>query len=158
MNLKPRFETSNNILLAGLGRRHKYQDGNANIPAQWDDFVKFLPIKNQILDDAYGVLNFGQTEFGDFEYICAVEVSNYSQTPPELKKLNIKINRYAVFEFNGDFKNLSDAWNFAWNEWLPKSLYSKDEDAQEFEKYIDGTNLNKTPKCELWLPIARKNP
>ena len=156
MDLKPRFETSNEMYMAGIRRHHLYFEAPTDIPEQWDEFTKFLPLDAQIGAETYGIMCGDQPEFQQFEYMVAVEVRDEAQYP-ELNSLIVPVARYAVFTIKGDIENLRTAWQYIYQEWLPQSGYDDNEEAPAFEKYgKDFDETTNTGTFEIWIPIDKK--
>src|SRR5262249_36029119 len=92
----PRFEERPAMLLAGLSARFDCES-SSGIPAQWQKFVPHIgTIPGQIGGAAYGV-RYNSDEEGTFDYLCAVQASDFSQLPPDWARLRVAARRYAVF-------------------------------------------------------------
>jgi AraC family transcriptional regulator len=111
-------------------------------------------IPGQIGRTAYGVCC-NSDEEGNFDYICGVEVSDFSELPPELARLRIPARRYAVFTHRDHISTIRRTVNTIWNKWLPESGYEV-ADAPDFERY--GPEFNPetgTGGVEIWIPLAK---
>jgi AraC family transcriptional regulator len=129
----PRFESLKTLLIAGLGERYN-SETSANIPAQWQRFTPHLGhIPGQVGRTAYGVLCNGD-DAGNTEYICGVEVSDFSRVPAELSRLRIPEQRYVVFTHRDHIATIRRTWFTIWNKWLPASGHQVAE-GPEFERY-----------------------
>jgi AraC family transcriptional regulator len=150
----PRFENSKTLLIAGLSERYD-GDSSKAIPAQWQRFMPYIGnIPGQIGRTAYGVCC-NSDEEGNFDYICGVEVSDFSELPPELARLRIPARRYAVFTHRDHISTIRRTVNTIWNKWLPESGYEV-ADAPDFERY--GAEFNPetgTGGVEIWIPLAK---
>ncbi len=150
----PRFENSKTLLIAGLSERYD-GDSSKAIPAQWQRFMPYIGnIPGQIGRTAYGVCC-NSDEEGNFDYICGVEVSDFSELPPELARLRIPARRYAVFTHRDHISTIRRTVNTIWNKWLPESGYEV-ADAPDFERY--GPEFNPetgTGGVEIWIPLAK---
>src|SRR5579871_2852953 len=92
----PRFEDGRAFLVAGLSERYTCDSSKA-IPSQWQRFgAWFGRVPGQVGNVAYGV-NYNADDAGNFDYMCGVEVSDFSAMPPELSHVRIAPQRYAVF-------------------------------------------------------------
>jgi len=92
----PRFVNGRTLLIAGLSERYTAET-SAGIPAQSQRFSPYLGnIPGQAGRTAYGVIC-NTDDAGNTEYICGVEVSDFSRVSPELSRLRIPEQRYAVF-------------------------------------------------------------
>jgi AraC family transcriptional regulator len=150
----PRFENGKTLLIAGLSERYDCDSSKA-IPAQWQRFMPYIGnIPGQIGRTAYGVCC-NSDEEGNFDYICGVEVSDFSELPPELARLRIPARRYAVFTHRDHISTIRRTVNTIWNKWLPESGYEV-ADAPDFERY--GAEFNPetgTGGVEIWIPLAK---
>jgi len=150
----PRFENGKTQLIAGLSERYD-GDSSKAIPAQWQRFMPYIGnIPGQIGRTAYGVCC-NSDEEGNFDYICGVEVADFSELPPELARLRIAARRYAVFTHRDHISTIRRTVNTIWNKWLPESGYEV-ADAPDFERY--GPEFNPetgTGGVEIWIPLAK---
>jgi AraC family transcriptional regulator len=148
----PRFETSQPLLIAGLGERYTWESGAA-IPGQWQRFQQAEPdIPGRVGRVAYGVCCNGD-DAGNFDYIAGVEVSNFSDLPREFAKVRIPEQRYAVFSHKDHISTIRRTVNTIWNAWLPASGL-KAADAPNFERY--GENFDPVTGnggLEIWVPV-----
>jgi len=150
----PRFEIRKTLLIAGLSERYN-SETCAGIPAQWQRFAPHLGhIPGQVGRTAYGVIC-NSDDAGNTEYICAVEVSDFSRVPVELSRLRIPEQRYAVFTHCDHIAAIRRTWFTIWNKWLPESGYQAAE-GPEFERY--GKEFDPRTGAgglQIWVPIKR---
>lgn len=148
----PRFENGKALLIAGLGERYTCES-SAAIPAQWQRFVPHLGnIPGQVGRAAYGV-NYNGDDAGTFDYLCGVEVTDFSRLPAHLSRVRIPPHRYAVFFHRDHISAIRRTWNTIWTQWLPESGH-KAADAPLFERY--GENFDGASGMggvEIWVPI-----
>ncbi|MDB5888039.1 MAG: AraC family transcriptional regulator [Rhodocyclales bacterium] len=149
----PRFENRKSLLVAGLSERYD-QASSAGIPAQWQRFMPYFEsgIPGQVGRDAYGV-TFNFDDNGNFDYLCGVELADFSGLPAALSRLRIGEQRYLVFWHRGHISTIRRTWNSIWNKWLPESGHAA-ADAPNLEHY--GENFDPhagTGGVELWVPI-----
>jgi AraC family transcriptional regulator len=149
---EPRFETRKAFLVAGLSVRYDYETCGAGIPAQWQRFAPHLGnVPGQVVSDAYGV-RYNSDDSG-LDYLCGVEVGEFSKLPPELSRVRVPANRYAVFTHRGHISAIRSTWATIWNKWLPKSGHQL-ADAPDFERYdsrFDPRSGN--GEVEIWVPL-----
>jgi AraC family transcriptional regulator len=148
----PRFENGELLLIAGLGGRYTCE-ASAGIPSQWQRFLPHLgQVPGQVGRKAYGVCC-NSDDAGNFDYVCGVEVKNFSRLPADWSHVRIPEQRYAVFSQRDHISAIRSAWNTIWNNWLPESGYEV-VDAPNFERYGDdfdsATGLG---GLEIWIPI-----
>jgi len=148
----PRFENFKTLLIAGLSERYT-SETCANIPAQWQRFAPHLGhIPGQVGHTAYGVIC-NSDDAGNTEYICGVEVSDFSRLPAEFSRLRIPEQRYAVFAHRDHIAAIRCTWFTIWNKWLPESGHDVAE-APEFERYGEQFDPRTgTGGLEIWIPI-----
>jgi AraC family transcriptional regulator len=149
---EPRFESRKAFLAAGLSARYDYESCGGGIPAQWQRFAPYIGnVPGQIGTHAYGV-RYNSDDNG-LDYLCAVEVSEFSQLPEEFSRVRVPANRYAVFTHRGHIAAIRSTWHTIWNKWLPKSGHQL-ADAPDFERYgpeFDARSGN--GDVEIWVPV-----
>jgi AraC family transcriptional regulator len=151
---EPRFENLKTLLIGGLSERYN-SETSAGIPAQWQRFVPHLGhIPGQVGWTTYGVVC-QSDDAGNMEYICGVEVSDFSKLPPELRGLRIPEQRYAVFTHRDHVSTVRRTWYTIWNKWLPESGHQAAE-GPEFERYGKGFDPRSgNGGFEIWIPIKK---
>jgi len=149
---EPRFETRKAFLVAGLSARYDYESCGGGIPAQWQRFGPYIgSVAGQVGSDAYGV-RYNSDDNG-LDYLCGVEVGEFSQLPPELSRVRVPANRYAVFTHRGHISAIRSTWATIWNTWLANSGHQL-ADAPDFERYdsrFDPRSGN--GEVEIWVPL-----
>lgn len=148
----PRFEDGKPLLIAGLCECYTCETSKG-IPAQWQRFgPHFGHVPGQIGRVGYGVCCNADEE-GNFDYVCGVEVSDFSELPSEFARLRIPRQRYAVFRHRGHISTIRRTINTIWNRWLPESGREV-ADAPDFERYgEDFDPKSGTGTVEIWIPI-----
>jgi AraC family transcriptional regulator len=148
----PRFADGKAMLIAGLRTRYT-QETVAGIPAQWQRFQPYLGnVPGQVGNVAYGVCCNGDDD-GNVDYLCGVEVAGFSELPPELDRLRIAAQRYAVFRHAEHISTIRRTWFTIMNAWLPKSGHAL-ADAPEFERYDESFDpATGQGGLEIWIPI-----
>ena len=151
----PRFENGRLILITGLQQHHTQKSAAAGIPAQWTKFMQTVSdLPERVGTTSYGVvINATPTAM---DYVCGVEVSNFSNVTSEYARLNLPSARYAVFSIKEHISAIQSAWASVWNTWFPTSNYAV-TNGPLFEKYDERFN----PKTglggyELWVPVVEK--
>ena len=92
----PRIVEGKALLIAGLNVRNGCAN-RANIPGQWQSFAPRIGhIPGQIGRTAYGIV-YNNDEEGNHDYICGVEVSDFSNLPADLDRLRVPSQKYVVF-------------------------------------------------------------
>lgn len=148
----PRFEDGRAMLIAGLGERYTFET-NKGIPFQWQRFSPYIGnVPGQVGRTTYGLCcnTDGQ---GHFDYVCGVEVSSFADLPPELQRVRVPAQRYAVFAYQGHVSGLRAVAYTIWNKYLPNSNLEI-ADAPDFERY--GNDIDYTTgmgKFEVWVPV-----
>ena len=148
----PRLVNGKRLLIAGIGERYSCET-SAAIPSQWQGFLPHLgQIPGQLGGTAYGV-RCNSDDAGNFDYVCGVEVMDFSRLPASWSRVRIPEQRYAVFSQPGHISTIRSVWNSIWNKWLAESEYEV-ADAPDFERY--GENFNSVTGMggfEIWVPI-----
>jgi AraC family transcriptional regulator len=147
----PRFATAGAMLIAGFSQRYDCDSSKA-IPAQWQRFSPYLGnIPGQVGGIAYGVCCNGDDE-ANFDCICGIEVTDFSQLPVEFARLRLSAQRYAVFPHRDHVSTIRRTVNSIWSKWLPESKLEA-LDAPNFERYgpeFDPHSGN--GGLEIWIP------
>jgi AraC family transcriptional regulator len=153
---QPRFEELGPLRLAGLGE--SYNDSTStNIPALWQRFEPHIgKISGQVGTVTYGAV-YPETQQGNFVYVCAVEVSDFSHLPVDFKQLSLSRQKYAVFDHAGYLSTLRDTWSHIFTKWLPSSGF-KIAASPRLERYTANFNASKHGGLEIWIPITEKSP
>jgi AraC family transcriptional regulator len=150
----PHFVTSKAILLVGMSERYDC-NSSAGIPAQWQKFLPHFPnVPGQINRKAYGV-NYNFDELGNFDYLCGVEVADFTRVPAGWTHVRIPENRYAVFTHADHISTIRRTWSAIWNSWFPSSGHQV-ADAPHFELYNENFNSQTgTGGVEIWVPVRQ---
>jgi AraC family transcriptional regulator len=148
----PRIVEGKAMLIAGLNARNGCAN-RANIPSQWQSFAPRIGhIPGQVSRVAYGVLHNGDEE-GNQDYLCGVEVHDFSKLSADLDRLRVPPQKYAVFQHAGHISGIGSTWNTVWRQALPKSGLEV-VDAPAFERYgEDFDGRAGTGGVELWIPV-----
>jgi AraC family transcriptional regulator len=147
----PRFVDAKALLIAGLGQRYEYENMDA-IPAMWERFQPYIGhIPGEVRGAAYGVI--ANSDDKGFDYVCGVEVTDFSDIEPALTKLRLPPQKYAVFVHRGHIASMRNTMHAIWRDWLPKSGHVA-ADAPSLERY--GREFDPHSGLgglELWLPV-----
>ena len=148
----PRFEDGKPLLIAGLSERYTCES-SAAIPSQWQRFNEYFgKVPSQVGNVAYGVC-YNADDAGNMDYLCGVEVSDFSALPGEFSRLRVAAQRYAVFSHREHVSTVRRTWNTIWNKWLPGSGHVP-ADAPNFERYDKKFDpVNGMGGLEIWLPL-----
>ena len=153
--LEARFEKGRVLLISGIGSR--YHCGRTeSIAAQWQGFVPHIGnIPGQLGGNAYGVM-YNFDEDGNFDYICGVEVKDFSQGFPGWTRVRIPAQDYAVFTHSDHISAIRSTWTTIWNQWLPDSGRVV-KDAPTFEVYGEKfDSVTGRGPVEIWLPLKKE--
>lgn len=148
----PRFEDGRPLLIAGLSERYNCESSRA-IPAQWQRFgPHFGHVPGQVGDTAYGVCC-NSDEAGNFDYLCGVEVRDFTDLPADFARLRVPAQRYAVFPHRAHISTIRRTFSTIFNRWLPESGYEA-ADAPEFERYgKEFDPVTGLGGLEVWIPL-----
>ena len=147
----PRLERRPALLIAGLSER--YEGSNAGMAAQWSRLTPWLGhIPGQVGQAAYGVCYNGDGE-GGIDYLCGVEVSDFSGLPPELDRLRVAEQAYALFTHAGHISTIQHTWAAIFSQWPPQSGRVR-ADAPEIEYYDQRFDPRSGDGgLEIWIPL-----
>lgn len=149
---RPRFVTSTSMLLAGLSARYNCAS-SAGIPGQWQRLHPFIGnVREQVGDVAYGA-SYNFDDDGNFDYLCGVEVTSFSDLPAEFATLRVPAQAYAVFHQPAHITTIRQTCATIWSKWLPQSGREV-ADAPLLERYgpeFDAVTGN--GGFEIWFPV-----
>ena len=149
----PRFEHGRTLLIAGIGERYNC-DSLAGIASQWQRFLPHLGnVPGQLGGRvAYGVIC-NTDEAGNIDYLAGVEVSDFARVGPELSRLRIPEQRYAVFAHRDHVSSIRATMFTIFNQWLPESGHQV-LDAPELERYGEEFDSRSgLGGFEIWIPV-----
>ena len=148
----PRFEEKPPRLIAGLNEKFN-SNTVGGIPALWQRFNAYWGnIPHLVNGAAYGICH-AYDDAGNFDYIAGVEVTEFTDQPPEFFRLRVPAQRYAVFQHGGHVSDIRNVCHTIWNSWLPASgLKAADTPMQErYHARFDP--VSGMGGFEIWLPI-----
>ena len=90
-----------------------------------------------------------------FEYLSGVEVDAFDALPPELGRMRVPAQRYAVFEHHGSNSDIQQTWGRIWQEWVPRSGLTPG-DTPDFERYDARFDPATGEVVEIWFPIQER--
>jgi AraC family transcriptional regulator len=150
----PRYENAKAFCVAGIAERCT-DETSAGIPAQWQRFQPYIGnIPGQVGTVAYGVV-YNSDDEGNVDYLCCVEVADFSQIPSELSHVRIPENRYVVFSHRDHISTIRRTFNTIWSKWFPDSGHEP-ADAPFFERYDERFNpMTGAGGLEIWIPLKK---
>lgn len=153
--LTPKIHDHSALLIAGSNERYNCSE-RAGIPSQWQRFSPYLGnVPSQVGQDAYGVC-YNTDDEANLDYMCGVEVKDFSGVPAELTRLRIPPQRYAVFQHRDHISMIDQTLQAIFSKWLPESEYEI-VDAPLLERYPPTFNgMTGMGGMEIWVPVAEK--
>lgn len=146
------FADGRPLLLAGPRRAHAFGDAPRTIAAQWRDLHALGPIPGRRGTAEYGAICGADPAAQTMEFLCGVEVESFDGLPPEMGRMRVPPQHYAVFIHRGGRATVHETWAAIW-EWLPRSGYVSAQ-TPDFELYGDRWNARTgTGEVEIWLPV-----
>jgi AraC family transcriptional regulator len=158
---KPAFEI--------LGRSRKFHTKNGEnfikIPQFWHEFMETdeYKILCDLTGNKTGVVTGGQmlgvcfggekTNWDPFSYGIGIE-KTAKNSPVKFEVIPVPAAAWAVFDCTLD--NLQDITKRIFSEWFPSTGYEH-APAPEIEVYCPGEFSNTAMKCQIWIPIIKKN-
>ncbi len=148
----PRYVKSGAICIVGLSEPFSWET-SIKIPAQWQRFMPYFSSIDTRAPIPVGVCFLSGDE-GEFEYICAAEVSRFGDHPPELVKREIPATTYAVFEHRVHVSKLGETYKAIWNRILPDIGLSQADSAvlERHNETFDPRTGN--GGLTIWIPLA----
>jgi AraC family transcriptional regulator len=148
----PRFVSGAPMLLVGLSARHSFE-ATQGIPGQWQRFMaSYGEIPDKVSPIPLGVST-NMDDDGNFEYVCAVEVSRVSELPRGFTQLRIPAQHYVVFRHLEHVSSIGATYSAIWNSWLP-AHNRRAADGPSLERHLDTfdpqTGLG---GVEIWIPV-----
>jgi AraC family transcriptional regulator len=148
----PRYVKLGAIRIVGLCEPFSWET-SIRIPAQWQRFMPHFGSIETRAPIPVGVCFLSGDE-GEFEYICAAEVSRFGGHPPELTEREIPAAFYAVFEHRVHVSKLGETYTAIWNRILP-DLGKSQAEAPVIERH----NETFDPRTgngglTIWIPLA----
>jgi len=153
----PRFEDGKALLIAGLGG-HCTPETMSELPAQWQRFAPHIgKIPGQIGRSTFGV-SWCPNDSLDIEYLCGVEVSNFSSLPGEFTIVSIPAQRYAVFAHLGHVSAIRETIGAIGSQWFPESGYEPVARTGEAPDFFELYTEDFDPRTgmggmEIWIPV-----
>jgi predicted transcriptional regulator YdeE len=148
-----RFEHANPMLLAGLRRRHSMATAARGIADQWREFLPIERLPNRIGSVCYGVVC--GSDNASLEYLCGVEVQSFATLPPDVGKIRVPAQHYAIFA-HPDGSPVDSTWR-AIMAWLAAGPYESAH-KPDFERYtrapLSSADL---VGVEIWVGVVRRS-
>lgn len=145
-----RFDSGPGTLLAGVRRHHRMSHAQVSVPEQWTEFRE-LGLNGGRVIGAYCSM----TQDG-FEYMAGREVQRFDKLPPEIGRMRVPAQKYAVFKHEGNVREIGLTWQSIWRDWLPESGY---EDAETPPLEVFGRSFNPDTGeggLEIWFPVHER--
>lgn len=148
----PRVTDLGTLLIAGFGARYS-SETVAGIPAQWQRFAPHIGhIPGQMGNVAYGAIC-NSDDAGNIEYICGVEVSDFSRVHADWSRVRIPPQQYAVFTHCGHISGIRRTWFTIFNQGLRETGLAH-ADGPEFERYDQRFDPKSgMGEVEIWIPV-----
>ena len=150
----PRFVDGKPLLLVGMSE-HYTCESSAGVPAQWQKFLPHFPnVPGQLNRKAYGAM-YNFDDEGNFDYLCGVEVADFSRVPQGGATLRLPAAKYVVFAHSEHISTIRRTWATIWDSWFPASGHEV-ADAPHFELYDENFNSQTgVGGVEIWIPLRR---
>jgi AraC family transcriptional regulator len=152
-----------------LGRSKKFRTVNGEnfikIPQFWHEFMETDEYKTlcdltgkkpgAVTGGAMLGVCFGgeNTNWDPFSYGIGIE-KPVKKSTVKFEVIPVPASTWAVFDCNLD--NLQDVTKRIFSEWFPSTGYEH-APAPEIEVYLPGDFANTAMKCQIWIPVVKKN-
>ena len=113
-----RIEIAGPMHFVGISGRYAFS-AIEGIPAQWQ---RFMPAFRDIPDKCEPIpvgISLAIDQDGDFEYLCAAQVSQPPAALHKFVRLSVPEQRYAVFQHRDHVVTIRSTYAAIWNHWLP---------------------------------------
>ncbi len=148
--MEPKIVTKPAFTVVGMLYHGKNE--NNEIPRLWDEFnPRMQEIKQMVTPPrAYGVCgNPGDDDA--FDYLAGFEVDGIDEIPAGMSSWKVPEQTYAVFPCT--IKSIGEAYQYAFQTWLPKSGYQHVK-GPDFELYDEDFDpKSKDPELTIFIPI-----
>jgi AraC family transcriptional regulator len=152
-----------------LGRSRKFRTVNGEnfikIPQFWQEFMKTdeYKILGDLMENKVGEVTGGamlgvcfggeKTNWDPFSYGIGIEKPAKKSTV-KFEVIPVPAAAWAVFDCTLD--NIQDITKRIFSEWFPSTGYEHAA-APEIEVYLPGKFSDVTMKCQVWIPVVKKN-
>ncbi len=143
--------------LTVVGLRYQGNNKNNEIAEVWTGFNKRQhEIDHTTNDGAFGICSIpaGLPE-GEFEYICALPVSEVDEIPEGMITRSYPAMSVAVFEQRGSYENLRKTYSSIYQKWLPEANLHPLINGFDFEVY-DKEFKNFAPDSVMYIYVPVK--
>jgi AraC family transcriptional regulator len=149
----PRIVQGDELRIVGLSERQPFGEAH-DIPGQWQRFMAIYPqIAHKQQGKPIGVGG-ELTEDGHFHYICAAEVTRFSDAPAPLVEMTIPQHLYAVFRHDGHVAQMGATYRAIWNYDFPSRGLAV-VPAYCIERHLPSFNpATGDGGVEIWIPVA----
>jgi AraC family transcriptional regulator len=123
------------------------------ITSLWQQFASYMDaIPAAKITMPVGVA-YNFMEDGGFDYLAALEVSTFGDTPSDLTQMEIPARRYAVFTHTAHVARIHDTVRVVWDEMLP-AMKLKPAEATTLERHLPAFNpLTGEGGVDVWIPL-----
>jgi AraC family transcriptional regulator len=148
----PRIVSGGALMVVGLAERRSFETAK-DIAGQWQRFMAgYAEIPDRTQSIPVGIVT-NMDDDGNFEYMCAAEVTKFSKTPRGLVELRIPAQNYAVFTHREHVSTIAATYSAILNNWLPASD-CRVVDGAVIERHLETFD----PRTgfggvEIWMPI-----
>lgn len=150
VNLVPRIEYGNEMVLIGIRQKHSFSALAVEIPKQWVAFkMEFEAARRSQV--TYGVIC-GINQNG-MEYMCCMEISSVQTAPANAGKIIVPKQKYAVFLHEGHISQIGASWDQILHQLMP-ALKLEDALTPSFERYDERFDaMSGDGEVEIWCPV-----
>ncbi|ADU29275.1 AraC family transcriptional regulator [Evansella cellulosilytica] len=130
------------------------QGTNPEISEMWDTISDETYTQIEALSDLTprGIINVctnfsdERSQTGELDYYIAAATTK--PCPNNLEELEIPAYTWAVFEVEGEWDQVQDAWGRIYSEWFPSSGY----------EHVEGPEIlaSKENRSEIWMTVVKK--
>jgi AraC family transcriptional regulator len=142
---------------AVVGMKYRGKADGDKLKHLWNQFGPHMAdLKDTVNPNVcYGVMGNYDEATGEFDYVAGCEVKSTATVPADMTRWDVPAQKYAVFACT--LPTMGDAYNFAYQQWLPQSGY-RHAGSPEFELYDEKFNpQDPTATMYIYVPIVSAN-
>jgi AraC family transcriptional regulator len=165
--MKPTIVTKEAFKVIGLELRTSFKDGRnkTEIPPFFHKVLekgRLDDVPNRVNQDQLCIFKF-EKDSPDFSYIMGVEVESDREIPEGMVSVDMPASQYATATFiKRGFEDVSRAFGFVDQEWLPKSDYVRGNSPgfvyydDRFFSIFNEQGYEGNPVADVYFPVQAK--
>ena len=150
--METRIVTKPSFTVVGLPYFGKNE--NKEIPGVWENLLPRTGEIPHMTGPAYGLCTEPQAD-GRFRYLAGFGVSKVKDLPEGMEEWTVPEQTYAVFPC--ELSTIHEAYQYAFDTWLPQSEYRHDKKGIDFELYTEEFDASTGEESMfIYVPVEAK--